>query len=66
MFREILRFEAESFARSVEYLEGYLYFGLGTEIKEHGHFEGNSLKLKFAPSEINPASGTILRCRFLP
>lgn len=66
MFREILRFEADSFARSVEYLEGYLYFGLGTEIKEHGHFEGNSLKLKFVPSEINPASGTLLRCRFSP
>lgn len=64
MFQEILRFEADSFARSAEYLDGYLYFGLGTEIKEHGYFEGNSLKLKFSPAEINPASGTILRCRF--
>ena len=62
-FSELFSFEAPTFARSMEYLDGYLYFGLGTEVKEHGHFEGNSLKLKFSPNEVSAAAGTILRYR---
>ena len=62
-FTEVLSFEAPTFARAMEYLDGYLYFGLGTEVKEHGHFEGNTLKLKFSADEVNKASGTILRHR---
>lgn len=65
-FTEEFSFEAPTFARSMEYLDGCLYFGLGTEIKEHGHFEGNSLKLKFSATELSNASGTLLRCRYTP
>lgn len=62
-FTELFSFEAPTFARSMEYLDGFVYFGLGTEVKEHGHFEGNSLKLKFSADEVDKASGTILRYR---
>lgn len=62
-FTELLSFHADAFARSMEYFGGYLYFGLGSEVAEHGHFEGNSLKLKFSANELDQASGMILRLK---
>lgn len=58
---EAFCFQSETFARSMELLDGAFYFGLGTEIKDHGYFEGNSLKLKFTTDELSNQAGTILR-----
>ena len=63
-FSPLFYFQAKTFARAIEYLDGYLYFGLGTEVAEHGYFVGNSLKLKFDPAELHPDSGKILRYKW--
>lgn len=54
-FKELFYFRAETFARSFEYLDGYFYFGLGTEVE---------VEKGYKASDFSPASGTILRCRF--
>jgi len=65
-FSEILSFQANTFARSVEYLDGFLYFGLGTEISDDGYFEGQTLVIEYSASELCADSGRILRVKFDP
>ena len=51
---EILAFEAPTFARSFELLNGDFYFGLGCEVQ---HWRDSTL------AELAPETGTILRMR---
>jgi len=41
--QEILGFKSNTFARSFEYLEGYFYFGLGTDVKDRKNWDINEL-----------------------
>ena len=61
-----LSFRADTFARAMAFLDGSVYFGLGTEIADHGRFADNRLDVKFGPDELCRASGTLLRCRAQP
>lgn len=64
-FHDVLCFDAPTFARAFAYLDGYMYFGLGTEIGDHGRYTGdNALTVAFSNKELSSASGTILRCPF--
>ena len=63
-FQDCFWFTAPTFARVFAYLDGYFYFGLGTEIKNHGEYTGkNAWKVGFSKKELSSAAGTILRCR---
>lgn len=65
-FSDVLCFDAPTFARAFAYLDGYMYFGLGTEIGDHGQYTGdNALAVNFSNEELSSASGTILRCPFV-
>lgn len=54
--REVLRFQSATFARSFEFLDGDLYFGLGCEIED---------PRKWHEKELHPLSGDILRVKKL-
>lgn len=65
-FKEILSFQATTFARSFEYLDDAFYFGMGTEVKDSGVFEGNSLKLTWDLKELSPECGEIYKLVYPP
>lgn len=62
-FTDLFWFRAPTFARAFALLDGWFYFGLGTEIKSHGTYTGqNAWKVPFSKDELSSAAGTILRC----
>ena len=62
-FKDLFWFAAPTFARAFAYLDGWFYFGLGTEIKSHGEYTGkNAWTVPFSKTELSSAAGTVLRC----
>lgn len=62
-WKPLLAFDCPTFARSIEVMDGFLYFGLGANFKDPGIAKGNDMIYKWSPDELSPAAGEIWRVK---
>lgn len=63
-FTPLMSFKAATFARSVEYLDGYFYFGLGTEFVGKNTPQDTASVLCASEKELSQESGRIYRIKY--